>query len=56
MFDGVQEMGLPPPKVIVAEIFRGAKWKVQWLASGKCVTKEDLDKRNGIKRVSIYFN
>jgi hypothetical protein len=54
-FDGVQKIGLPPPKVTVVDIFREVELRVQWLVSDKNVAKEDPTKRIGIKRMSILF-
>jgi hypothetical protein len=33
-FYGVRKMGLPPPKVIIANIFREAELRAQWLVGG----------------------
>jgi hypothetical protein len=48
-------MGLSPPKVTVADIFREVEFRAQWLASGGCLAKEDPSKRTRIKKVSILF-
>jgi hypothetical protein len=48
-------MGLPPPKVTIADIFREAKLRAQWFVGGGHPTKEDPTKRTGIERVSILF-
>jgi hypothetical protein len=54
-FDGVQEMGPPPPKVTIADIFKEAELKTQWLVGGGRPTKENPTEKIGIKRVSILF-
>jgi hypothetical protein len=56
VFDGVQEMGLPRPKVIVVDIFKEAQLKAQWFASGGCLAKEDIAKRIGIRECPSYLN
>jgi hypothetical protein len=48
-------MGMPPPKVIVVDIFREAKLRAQCLAYARPLANEDTTKRIGIKRVSILF-
>jgi hypothetical protein len=48
-------MGLPPPKVIIANIFREVELRAQWLVGGGHPTKENPTKRFGIKRVSMLF-
>jgi hypothetical protein len=49
-------MGLPPLKVIVVNIFREAKLRAQWFASGGHPTKEDPAKRIEIKKCPSYLN
>jgi hypothetical protein len=48
-------MGLPPPKVIIIDIFREIELWAQWFANGGHLIKKYLAKRTGIKRVSILF-
>jgi len=48
MFDWVWEMGLPPPKVTFADMFKEVELRAQWLAGGGCLAKDNLTKRIGI--------
>jgi len=41
-------MGLPPPKVTFADMFKEVELRAQWLAGGGCLAKDNLTKRIGI--------
>ncbi len=55
-FDGVREMGLLPLKVIVVNIFREAKLRAQWLASGGVQQKKTLPRGLRSRKCPSYLN